>query len=174
VVANDRYQLLWNGGGAVRLWADPNYGGWSQPIYSRCASGTNAPDRVVMDITEDFFINDPANGGVARVADDIRNVVATIRSKVPSARAIYLQPIVGGPGGAVCNFNGDPNDPVRASSNQPYIIQAISQVVGGTVLTGPQPTVRTCADYADSIGHLQQAAQVPIGQSIGSFYSTRP
>jgi hypothetical protein len=127
-----------------------------------------------MDITEDFFISDPANGGVARVATDIRNVVATIRLKYPSVRQIYLQPVVGGPGGGICNFGGNPADPVRASSNHPFIDQAIAQVVGGTVITGPSPTVRSCSDYADDIGHLVDPAKVPIGQTIGSFYAALP
>jgi hypothetical protein len=171
VVANDRYELLWNGGGAVRLWADPGYAGWSQPLYSPCASGSGSPDRIVMDITEDFFIKDPANGGVTRVASDIRGVIQTIRNTYPAVRQIYLQPVVGGPNGGLCSVAGSE---VRASSNHPYIKSAIAQVVGGTVLTGPSPTVRTCADYADDIGHLQEAAKIPIGQGIGSFYASRP
>jgi hypothetical protein len=172
-VTNSRYQLFWYGGGAVRLWADPSYQGWvNGALYSPCASGSGAPDRVILDVTEDFFV-DPST--VGQVASDINAAIANIRTKLPSVRQIYVQPVVGGPGGTTqCFIRGTV---IRASANHPYIVQAIARVVGGTVLTGPSPTVRTCADYLDDgqyVGHLTPEASGPIGQSIGSFYAPLP
>jgi hypothetical protein len=168
------YQLMWMNGAAVRYWADPNDGVWSSNFLdSRCDASSNTPDRVIMDVTEDFFINDPSNGGVARVAQDIRSVIATLRSKYASLRQIYLQPVVGGPGGSTCNVGGNP---VRASVNHPYITQAIDQVLsegsgGFDVRRGPITRLGTCGGYADDIGHLANPG--PIGQSIGNYYVSR-
>jgi hypothetical protein len=167
-----RYELLWNSGGAVHLWADPAYAGWSNGISFGCAQSSTAPDRVVMDVTEDFYLDDPANGGVAGVVTDIRNVIATIRRKYGSVRQIYLQPVVGGPGGSTCTVGGVP---VRASVNHPFIDQAIDQVVAGgsggfDVRRGADPTVSSCADYSDYIGHLSDTSTV--GRYIGSWYAT--
>ena len=166
-----RYEMLWNGGGAVLYWADPGYAGWNNGVAFPCATNAYAPDRVVMDVTEDFYLDDPANGGVSRVATDIRNVIATIRARYPSVRQIYVQPVVGGPGGSTCVVGGVN---VRASVNHPYISQAIDQVIaqgtpGFDVRRGPNPTVSSCSGYADNIGHLADGGTV--GQAIGNWYA---
>lgn len=170
VTNNDRYEILFNFGGAIHYWADPGYAGWSNGVSSGCRPSAS-PDRIVLDVTEDFFIStsDPSQN-VAQVARDIRAAIATARAKYPSARQVWLQPVVGGPGGSVCAFNGRTSDPVRASWNHPFIDQAINQVVGGTIVRGPSPTVRTCADYEDNIGHLTDA-KFAIGQTIGAWYN---
>jgi hypothetical protein len=175
VVNDSLYQILWQNGGAVHYWADPNDPIWSNAFdNSNCDGGSSAPDRVIMDVTEDFFIDDPSNGGVARVSQDIRNVIATVRSKYSSSlRQIYLQPVVGGPGGQTCSVGGSR---VRASVNHPYISTAIDQVIaegsgGFDVRRGPNPQVANCGDYADDTGHLSDPG--PIGRSVGSFYASR-
>jgi hypothetical protein len=175
-VVDARYQLRYELGAAVHYWADPSFGGWSGIPFSPCAAGSGAPDRVVMDVSEDFFINDgdPAHDR-SRVLADVRAVITTIQQKYPAVRSIYLQPVVGGPGGTTqCTINGYV---IRASANHPHIDAVIAQAVGGIVVSGPSPTVRTCADYLDDglyVGHLTTAAKGPIGQTIGSFYATRP
>jgi len=174
VVVDARYQLLWNGGAAVHFWGDASYAGWGNGPYSACSSSSTAPDRVILDVTEDFFVDSTT---VGQVANDIRAAVATIQSKYSSSlRQIYLQPVVGGPGGTtLCYINGTV---IRASVNHPFIDQAIDQVVNGTsVRRGPSPTVRTCADYLDDgqfVGHLVTGAEGPIGQAIGAFYAPLP
>jgi hypothetical protein len=171
VTDNARYEILFQFGGAIWKWADPGYEGWSNGVLSPCAGGV-APDRIVLDVTEDFFIvaSDPSIN-VSRVANDIRNAIATARSKFPSARQVWLQPVVGGPNNSVCFFGGDPSNPVRASANHPFIDQAIALVVGGTVVTGPSPEVGSCADYEDNIGHLLSPAKEAIGRNIGAWYN---
>jgi hypothetical protein len=175
-IVDARYQLRYELGAAVHYWADPAFGGWSGAPYSPCAAGSATPDRVVMDVTEDFFINDgdPAHDQ-SQVLNDVRAVIATIQQKHPAVLAIYLQPVVGGPGGTTqCSITGHV---IRASANHPYIKSVIAQAIGGIVQAGPSPTVRTCADYEDDglyVGHLSAGAKGPIGQSIGAFYATRP
>jgi hypothetical protein len=172
VTDNSRYEILFQFGGAIWKWADPSFEGWSNAVSSRCASGV-APDRIVLDVTEDFFISstDPALG-VTRVANDIRSAIATARSKFPTAQQVWLQPVVGGPNNSVCAFGGDPSNPVRASANHPFIDQAIALVVGGIVVRGPSPEVFSCADYEDNIGHLVSPAKDAIGRSIGGWYNS--
>ena len=175
-VVDARYQLRYELGAAVHFWADPSFGGWSGTPFSPCAAGSVAPDRVVMDVTEDFFINDgdPSHDR-SQVLADVRAVVATIQQHYPAVRSIYLQPVVGGPGHTIqCSINGHL---IRASANHPIIDSVIDQAVGGIVQRGPSPTVRSCADYIDDglyVGHLTDAAKGPIGRSIGAFYATRP
>ncbi len=172
-----RYQLLWNGGGAVHFWADPGYAGWANAPFSACAQNSGAPDRVILDVTEDFFIDSTT---VNQVANDIRAAINTIRAQYAgSLRRIYLQPVVGGPGGTtICKIN---NIAIRASSNHPFIDQAIDQViaagVGFDVRRGADPTVADCSWYLDDgqyVGHLTNAAKGPVGQAIGAFYSPLP
>jgi hypothetical protein len=190
VVDATRYQLGEVDGSAVWKWADPNFSGWSVSPTSPCNASSAAPDRVIMDVTESFWIGDACgshifddcSGGsdtsLARVTQDVRNVVATIRSKFPSARQIYLKPLVGGPpGGGQCVFSGNP---IRAIQNSPLIAQAIAQVTNGTdVLAAPQWGVRDCNDFYDDgqyVGHLNPAndAKPRIGQLIGTWFAARP
>jgi hypothetical protein len=172
VVDGSRYEIQFQFGGAIWKWADPGYEGWSTAISSRCTAGA-APDRIVLDVTEDFFISssDPALN-VSRVANDIRSAISTARSKYPTAREVWLQPVVGGPNNSVCLFGGSATNPVRASANHPFIDQAIAQVVGGTVKAGPSPEVRSCADYEDNIGHLVSPGKEAIGRTIGAWYNS--
>jgi hypothetical protein len=148
-----------------------------------------------MDITESFWIGDVCGShafddcsagsdtSVARVAQDIRNVVATIRSKYPSARQIYLKPLVGGPpGGGQCYVadSTGATHPIRAIQNSPLIAQAIAQVATGTdLLATPQWGVRDCNDFYDDgqyVGHLSpfNDAKPRIGQMIGTWFAARP
>jgi hypothetical protein len=191
-VVDSRYQLRNFSGGAVALWADPNYGGWGAPPYSPCASGSSAPDRVIFDVTESFWINEPCgthefdncsnpDTSVARVAQDIRNVIALIRSKYPSVQQIYVQAILGGPGNTVCSLpdpgaGGAPRR-IRGTYNHPFIKQAIDQAVDGNAIAAPEFFVDSCNDFntdTQFVGHLNDAAKRAVGQRIGDYYAARP
>lgn len=161
-VGSNEWQLLWHGGAAVQRWADPDYVGWSEPLESPCQEGSTAPDRVVLTISGDFQ-SDPAVW-----ASDIEAAVNTIRGKYPDLDQIVLQPVVGGPDHEACEADGGT---VRASFNHPFIDQGIALVVGGDIVAGASPEVRSCNDYADAKGHLVVSARGPIGESIGQFYA---
>ena len=173
IVGDAGWQLRAEGGAGVS-WQDPNYIGWTDPdaLFSPCASGPI--DRVVLTISV-------ASGlpTVDRWVDNIRAEIATIREMRPQAQQIILQPVVGGPNHAVCYLNGTP---VHASQEHPTIDQAIAIVAQDApdLAVGFSPEVRTCADYADTAGHLcypnfkncgMLNARTPIGQTIGNFYA---
>ena len=156
------WQLRARDSAAVEFWADPGFAGWDPSNrLSHCGQNTEKPDRIVLDVTNDY------QADVNWWIDEINSAVDTIHTKFPSVKQIVRQPVVGGPGGGQCRFGGTV---VRASYNHPYVDQAIAQVAGGDVVIGADPTVRTCADYADDIGHLTPDAQVAIGNSIVNFY----
>src|SRR5262249_13233456 len=158
------WQLRWQGGGSIDNWAGPGYVGWSTTaLVTGCASNSNRPDRILLDVSDDYH-ND-----VGWWVGQINTVLGIIHSRYPGARQIMLQPVVGGPGGGSCSIGGKE---VRAAFNHPFIWQAINQVAGGDVVAGANPTVRSCGDYADNIGHLQDFAKAPIASSIAQFYAS--
>jgi hypothetical protein len=195
MVDGARYQARIADGGAIWKWANPSFSGWSINPTSPCSASAFAPDRVVMDITESFWIGDvcgthafddcsaSSDTSVARVAQDIRDVVATIRFTYPTVRQIILMPLVGGPpGGGQC-FIADSSGaahPIRGIQNSPLIAQAIAQVANGTdILATPQWGVRDCDDFYDDgqyVGHLSpfNDAKSRIGQMIGAWFAARP
>ena len=165
LVGDGFWQLRAEAGAGVS-WQDPTYAGWTSTPYSPCAQNSSNPDRVLLTIS--------TPSGVPTLdwwVTNIRAEIATIRTKYSNLREIILQPVVGGPTDGVCNFGGDPGDPVHASVIHPTIDQAIAQVVGGDVIAGMSPAVRACADYADDTGHLQVDARPAIGTLIGQFYA---
>ncbi|HXJ37165.1 MAG TPA: hypothetical protein VMS22_24315 [Candidatus Eisenbacteria bacterium] len=181
-ITDARWQMRFRAGGDVDVWADPNADAWNPPVDAEClgsglvtlctpcAQDSDSPDRVIITITSHGYDTD-----VQMWAQRIRAAVATIRAKHPQVKQIVLQPVVGGPGHAVCPYPGAPQG-VRASFNHPYIDQAIAIVVGDApdIAAGYSPEVRTCADYQDDVGHLVPDARGPIGDVIGQFYDDTP
>jgi hypothetical protein len=165
-VDTSAWQLRARDAAAVEFWADPGFAGWDPSnVLTRCAQNSGRPDRVVLDVTNDYQTD------VGWWTDQISTAVATIRRKYPGVRQIVLEPVVGGAGGGQCQFNGKV---VRASFNHPYINQAIANVADADVVVGAAPRVRTCGDYADDIGHLAGDAPVAVGRSIAEFYASTP
>ena len=120
---------------------------------------------------------------VARVTQDIRNVVATIKAKYSSVRQVYLKPLVGGPpGGGQCSITDSSNvsHPIRGIQNSPLIAQAISSVANNVdVIQTPTWGVRDCTDFYDDgqyVGHLNPLndAKPRIGTMIGTWFAARP
>lgn len=158
------WQLRAVDGASVDRWASLDFPGWNNSnVTNRCVQGADRPDRVVLDISDDYHTD--VNWWVQQGSFAIAN----IRHNRSSAKQIVLQPVVGGPNGQQCPMGGKIN---RASFNHPYIDQAIDRLVGGDVLRGPDPTVRSCADYKDDIGHMNDAAAAAVGQSIAQFYTS--
>lgn len=163
-VDDARWQLLWNSGGGVDLWQDPTYEGWANAIESPCASGSDAPDRVLLSISG------PYGSDEAAWIDAIEATVDQIRTQSPSVEAIILQAVVGGPEETVCP--GEAGD-VRASWQHLHIDAAIEEVAAADdeVLVGASPTVSTCNAYLDDTGHLTRAAGEAVGAELGAFYA---
>jgi hypothetical protein len=179
IVGNDRWELLWHGGAGVDKWRDPNYAGWSQPLVSPCP-GDEPVDRVLLSVSGPYGSDEKA------WADAIEATVATIKKKIPTARQIILQTVVGGPGGKPCPApaggrkarpGGKAGGEVRASTQHPHIVNAIRTVVerhvGGAVKTaaGYEPQVRGCEDYRDALGHLTPDGAVAVARALGEHYA---
>lgn len=161
-VGDGAWQVRWAPGGAIYFWADPEYGGWDGAAESPCANGADAPDRIVLTITSQEYESDAST-----FVPWIEDAVDAAESRYPSVTQVVLQPVIGGPGNGSCEQAGTE---VRATHNHPLIDAAIAQVVGGEVVAGPSPEVRTCDDYSDNVGHLVDGARGPIGLAIADAY----
>jgi hypothetical protein len=159
-----RWELFSHNGAGVTKWADPTSRMWIQSeVDSPCAAGSGQPDRVLLTISDDAYVDD-----VSTWTANISAAVETIREKYPTVDQIILQPVVGGPEGGPCERHGLT---IRATFNQPFVLQAIEEVAGGNVVAGATPEVRTCEDYQDSTGHLEPDAWGPIAETLGRFYA---
>lgn len=164
VVDNDKWQLLWGGGGGVDKWMDPDYQAWNNAIISPCSKNSNSPDRILLSVSG------PHGTDITKWVIDIDSTISTIRSKYPSVKEIILQPVVGGPSHQTC-FNGV--DSVRASWQHVYIDSAIAIVAANDtdVSAGCSPEVQACSDYTDAKGHLDSIAAAVIGTNIAACYT---
>ena len=154
----------------VDRWRDPDYRGWSRPLVSPCP-GDEPPGQVLLSVSGQYGSDEKA------WAEAITATVENVREKIPSARQIILQPVVGGPDGEPCRTPRGGR--VRASWQHRHIENAIGQVVNKyegeaiRVVAGYSPRVRTCADYSDGLGHLKPEAAEAIGRMIGEYYAFR-
>lgn len=168
IVGDERWQLLWNSGGGVDLWQDPSYVGWNNALVSPCPTNSATPDRVLLSISGPYGTDEAA------WATAIDTTLETIKQRLPSARRIILQPVVGGLDHQTCYIGGTD---VRASWQHKHIDNAIAAVVQarfGTlpeVVPGFSPEVQSCADYADTLGHFTPAGAVAAAQAIGQYYA---
>ena len=163
LVDDARWELSWNPGGGIDRWQNPAYVGWSRPIESSCAGGE--PDRVLLSVGGPY--GDDEDAWVA----GIEAAVGTVLQRLPSAREVVLQTVVGGPDHATCRFEGVD---VRASWQHPYIDAAIESVAatsGLPVTVGPSPEVEQCGDYTDDHGHLSEEAARVVASQLGAFYA---
>lgn len=160
-VVDSRWEAVCPNGASIEKWADPNFDGWSSGVLSPV---TDPPiTRVVLNISG-------AARSQAQWTTDIQAAVATVRSKLPDVTAIYLEPVVGGPGHATCQVGGVN---VRASENHPTIDLAIADAIAAdnTLSSGLSPEVGDCAHYDDTTGHLTSAGAVHVGDAMGAHYA---
>ncbi len=164
------WQLRWFSGGSIDQWAaGSSFPGWaSQYLVTHCAQNSTHPDRVLLNISGDYN-TDP----VWWSAQTLLTMNFINGTYSPGVRQIILQAPVGGPAGSMCPTS-DPLSPlpwIRATYNWPIVEQAITGLLGGNVHHGAWTEVASCADYADSTGHLTSSAANQIGASIAAFYS---
>lgn len=159
------WELRWVGGGSIGNWADPSYVGWQDSyLADSCSQNGSTPDRGLINVSGDY------NTDPDYWAQETRAAITNLRAKYPSIQQVIVQPVVGGPGGGECTYNGEV---VRASSNFPYIDEGLDRLANGVdIIKGISATVRTCADYADDMGHLTDQAKGPIGVSIANYYAS--
>lgn len=162
VVDGDHWELLAHGGAGVDRWQDPNYVGWKQSIRSPTTKRSGQPDRVIL------TISGPYGEDVQSWEAAIKKTIEVIKQKLPSAKQIVLQSVVGGPDGQSCGGS------VRAARQYPTIVQAIQSVVASDktdqLSEGIHPMVSDCSDYRDAKGHLNPGSAIRIGQLIGRHY----
>lgn len=175
IVGNDRWELLWSGGAGVDRWRDPDYEGWKRALVSPCP-GENPPDRVLLSISGPY--GDDENAW----AEAIDATVDVIQQKLPAVRRIILQAVVGGPEGKPCSAptasrKASGGGRVRASWQHAHIVKAIRTVVEKrdgrlvSVVAGYEPTVRSCGDYTDALGHLTPEGAAAVGRAIAEYYA---
>jgi len=173
VVPDDRFELFWTGGAAIRSWARP--AAWdSGALESPCAAGP--PTRVVINVG----VGQENLGDVQVYASFIRDAVAIARERFPDAE-IGLQPMVAGPGHEACTIvQHGVSSTVNASIAARPVADAIDEVIAEdpTLFRGPDPELGSCAMYRDAIGHLTMTTRdgsVPgdmyAGRVIGEFYA---
>ncbi len=162
----------WSGSWGLRYhesssgsWLDPEFVGWG-PQYLEKDVGT--VERIVFTVGSlEYNGDDPAFWD-----DRIARSVATIREKVPTARSIYLHPILGGPNDEVClDPDGTRN---RSAFNHPYADAAIARAVDGDPELrrgGGELEVLECSDFEDWQGHLTTTGRSRQGERIGRWYS---
>ena len=165
-IEDSEWELIYEAGYDVWLYADPSGTPYSLPAVSPC---DDEPDRVVFQVA--------ARGWQHRSNDEllaaIRSTIANIQATWPTVEVVELIPIVGGPDAAPCEAASQPGRPVDASLMNPAMTAAISQVVdGGAVVAGPDPLLADCSQYADGLGHISVDGSRHVASVLADHYGT--
>lgn len=162
-VDGSRWQLRWSQGATMDVYADPGAAAWRAPVVSPCASATAAPDRVLF-VAWSWAIHDADTWRVT-----LERAVNTVRSKVPSARAIELLTIVRGPGNTAC---GGPNaaESTRVPSYADTAAAEIAAASGGLVRIAPPFEAPTCDLFQQDSPHLTATGNATVARLIAAHY----
>jgi hypothetical protein len=145
-IEDARWELIWESGYDVVLYADPAGLPYSTTPLSPCGE---EPDRAVFQVAaRDWQTPDT-------VVAELRATIANIRATWPTVGVIELIPIVGGPGSGPCSDPDVPDKGVLASYMNPPVVGAIAEIANGTdVVAGPDLLVADCSQFRDGTGHL--------------------
>ena len=162
------------GGAAIEFWKNPDYSGYDYNQFHLPKPSALVITRPEANI---LIIN---ISGSARTIDEwdeeIDKAVGTMQDLHENVEKIYLQPVGTGP----LDSNGQPvqcmkeGQVVRAISNHPDIMAAITRVVGrhDMVELGLVARVSTCDYFADKGGHYNDnGGAAEVRQQIHDFYS---
>jgi hypothetical protein len=158
------WELIWESGHDVILYADPNSLPYSASPLSSC--GTD-PDRALFQIAaRDWQFPDA-------VVAELRASIENIRAAWPSVEVVELIPIVGGPGGEPCDDATHPDKGVLASMMYPVMTAAIDEVIDGSgVVAGPDLELTDCALFRDGTGHLTPSGSREVASALATYYGS--
>lgn len=188
----ERMQLFSKAGMNLEHWGidengDPISGknAWAEAVLdSVCTEeDPNNPDTII------FYVSSSFGDDIDLWVESIEAAILGIKANRPAATRIFLDSVIGGPGGDLCaaseitpsedlscdgdNFNAD----VRATEQYSPIVTAIRQVVlshesdsDPEILAGTFSRVQSCEDYCDAKGHIHPDARKDIGRVVGARY----
>ena len=146
-------------GASIERWMDPDFAGWEGTYVTPSHCDREKVDRVVLNVS-----------GGARSAGEwaaaIDSVAGVVRARYPAVRSVVMQAVVGAPPGE-CRE-------VRAARNQPTIVWGIALAAQrGGITAGPDPTVTSCSQFLDPLGHLTAEGARHIQDVLRAYYSSR-
>lgn len=160
----DEFLPGWQGrftfGATIERWTDSDFAGWDGTYVSPSHCAREEVDRVVFNVS-----------GEARPADEwataIESVAELVRAKYPGGRAVVMQPVIGAPPGEC--------EEVRAAQNHPTIVQGIARAAQrGVITAGPNPTVSSCSQFGDELGHLTASGAEHVQGILRAHYDDTP
>ena len=165
-VNDARWELIFEGGGDVSVWANPE----AQPYHRTPISPCEAqPDRALFQVAALRWRNHSSE----EMASELQTATANIRATWPSVEVIELIPIVGGPGGQPCEATSQPGRTVDASLMNPVMNGLIADVANGDdVRAGPDLQLADCSQYMDGIGHITPEGSRHVAAVIAEHYGT--
>jgi hypothetical protein len=159
-----RWELIWESGHDLILYADPDALPYSGTPISPCGLD---PDRVLFQIAARDWQDPDA------VLTELRASIDNIRAAWPSVDTVELIPIVGGPGSGPCYDPDVPDKGVLASFMNPPMVDAIAEIADGTdVIAGPNLLLADCAQFRDGTGHLTPEGSAFVAAALAEHYGS--
>lgn len=186
IVDNAKWQLKWHHHGYISTWekadsvfwsdeGDPNDDAKGSPIQSKCAAGSDAPDRIVF-LAIDWEL-DSEDEWVASLS----KVVDNVKSKYPSVKLLEFMTLVRCPNNQMCNDDatyGQPGTNLVAAQQDCWVPDyqdaAIAKVAAqhaGFVGAGPKPQMMDCPSDG---AHMSPAGNTQAAKDLGAYYLARP
>jgi hypothetical protein len=147
----------------IQTWASPAASLWDMTKTSPCKANAEAPDRILFVGVNWTFRT------TMEWLSAYEGVIATIQKKYPSAKTIYLDTLIRGPGNRSCGGNDATSEVVT----QPFVDDAIAQAVARhptLVKAAAKLYVPSCSVFAGQGPHFTAAGMRSVAKVYADHY----
>jgi hypothetical protein len=165
----------------IEKWIDPTNAVWSLTTTNPCTTNSTTPDRVIfvafspgIAADQDYQMYSTQGKTEAGWETLLDSVIATIKTKYPSALEIDIMTMGRAPGNMLCANNNDIDTIIQPYEDAAY--QAVAAASAGFVKVGPMYYVPDCANsyiFANDSDYTTSAANA-IAMQVATYYLAHP
>jgi hypothetical protein len=153
----------------IETWVPAGSANWNIAVSNPCAQNAMAPDRVVF-----VAHHQPWNTTQAQWQTLLDSVIATIKTKYPSAKEIDILTMGRAPMNMLCANNNDQYTIISPAEDMAF--QAVADASAGMVKVGPKYFVPSCAGsyiIANDTDYTT-AASNSLAMQLATYYIAHP
>ena len=164
VVDNARWQVKWREDAYVEEWANPQSSFWTAQVDSACASGTNAPDRIVFGVVS--FKYKTQSDWTTNITLAINN----FKTRWPSVRRVDMVTQIRGPNNMLCPTAPTAGETIAVPPEQDAAVAAVAAAMPGFAFVAPKVEAHSCSEFQGGGPHLTAAGNMANMPVLANYF----